>query len=94
VTRELRNQMLAIVAPIMVSGTVMIGSATWYLASAIDSVRIATIQTTADLAARVAVTETRVSHLEQRMTERGADEATFRAEIRAAIAQHAFTHAP
>jgi hypothetical protein len=87
------EQWLQVVGPILLSGTAMIGGATWFLAARIErlysiSGRLSEMAPhVGDLLARMAVAEQRINSIEQLMVSRSRDEADFRTEIRAMVGQ-------
>jgi outer membrane murein-binding lipoprotein Lpp len=84
-------QVLATVGPMMLSGTAMIGGATWYLSGRIERLRAIASQV-AELAPKVASLDSRMGQVEVRLTatedrarERSEDEREFRAEMRTMV---------
>ena len=76
----------------MLSGTAMIGGATWYLSGRIERVRGLASQVAeispkvADLSVRMGAAEVRIDAMETLSRDRREDETAFRAEMRAMVA--------
>lgn len=85
-TSEHRSQVIVMLVGMFLTGTAMIGSATWYLSSDIDGVREANLKSSSDLLARLSLDEGRISSLERADAERHADDEAFQSDVRAQLA--------
>lgn len=77
--------MAAIVLPLVISGTSLIGVATWYLSSAIYTGRTIDAAATAVVVARVAADEARIDALEKLDTEHYAEDLNSRNSLQAGL---------
>lgn len=70
------------IAVIVLTGIGMLGTSTWYLSGAINTVQVAQIQQNAVLAQRIATDEARIDAMATEINRDHADSAAFQTEMR------------